>query len=100
MEDLNLGPPDFISSALNHSATPLPSLMFFFYVVSCSFSEVDNLDDHLKMLMLEAALNGSGVDPGDRLVSASSNGNLQDVVEILEANPDKVTQSLHVLYVT
>ena len=65
----------------------------FFDVVSCSFSEVDNLDDHLKMLLLEAALKGRGVDPGDRLVSASSNGNLQDVVEILEANPDKVTQS-------
>jgi len=40
------------------------------------------------MLLLGAAIRGG--DPGDRLVNASSNGNLQDVREILEANPDKV----------
>ena len=46
------------------------------------------------MLLLGAALRGGGGgggDPGDRLVNASSSGNLQDVREILEANPDKVT---------
>ena len=94
MEDLNLVPLDFISSALNLSARPPPNLMFL-NVVSCSFSEVDNRDDHLKMLLLEAAFKGSGVDPGDRLVNASLSGNLQDVREILEANPDKVTQSAY-----
>ena len=41
------------------------------------------------MLLLDAVLKG-GVDPGDRLVNASSNGNFQSVREILEANPDKV----------
>ena len=45
------------------------------------------------MLLLGAALKGSGGDPGDRLVNASSSGNLQDVREVLEANPDKVTES-------
>ena len=42
------------------------------------------------MLLLGAALKGGGGDPGDRLVNASSSGNLQEVREILEANPDKV----------
>lgn len=42
------------------------------------------------MLVLGAAARGGGGDPGDRLVNASSNGNFQDVREILEANPDKV----------
>ena len=42
------------------------------------------------MLLLGAAIRGGGGDPGDRLVNASSGGNLQDVREILDANPDKV----------
>ena len=43
------------------------------------------------MLLLEAVTsNGGSVDPGDRLVNASSNGNLQEVREILEAHPGKV----------
>ena len=45
------------------------------------------------MLLLEAVLKGGGTDPGDRLVNASSNGNFQDVREILEANPGKVTRN-------
>ena len=53
-------------------------------------STADKLD-LLRMLLLGAALRDGGGDPGDRLVNASSNGNLQDVREILEANPDKVT---------
>ena len=57
-------------------------------------SAAENLDDLLKMLLLGAALRGGGGDPGDRLVNASSNGNLQDVREILEANPEKVTLSI------
>ena len=58
-------------------------------------SAAENLDDLLKMLLLGVgALRGGGGDPGDRLVNASSNGNLQDVREILEANPDKVTLSI------
>jgi len=46
------------------------------------------------MLLLDALLKGSSVDPGDRLVNASSNGNFQDVREILEANPGKVINQL------
>ena len=49
----------------------------------------------LKMLLLEAVMKGGGGDPGDRLVTASSNGNSQNVREILEANPDKVNQSIY-----
>ena len=42
------------------------------------------------MLLQEAVTEGGGSEPGDRLVNASSNGNFQDVREILEANPSKV----------
>lgn len=48
-----------------------------------------------RMMLLDAVLKGGaggagGADPGDRLVNASSNGNFQDVREILEAHPDKI----------
>ena len=42
------------------------------------------------MLLEAVASKGGSVDPGDRLVNASSNGNLQEVREILEAHPGKV----------
>ena len=58
------------------------------FVIDTSADE--GLDDRLKMLLLRAAIRGGKGDPGDRLVNASSNGNLQNVREILEANPDKV----------
>ncbi|CAH3028276.1 unnamed protein product, partial [Porites evermanni] len=54
-------------------------------------STVDRATDLLRMLLLEAVTSkGGSVDPGDRLVNASSNGNLQEVREILEAHPGKV----------
>ena len=54
-------------------------------------STVDRATDLLRMLLLEAVTsNGGGVDTGDKLVNASSNGNLQEVREILEAHPGKV----------
>ena len=43
------------------------------------------------MLLLEAVTSkGGSVDAGDRFVNASSNGNLQEVCEILDAHPGKV----------
>ncbi|XP_073251415.1 E3 ubiquitin-protein ligase MIB2-like isoform X2 [Porites lutea] len=52
---------------------------------------VDRATDLLRMLLLEAVSSkGGSVDPGDRLVNASSNGNLQEVREILEAHPGKI----------
>lgn len=66
---------------------------FWTTFLSDLFSEADKLtelQDLLKMMLVEATMK-SGSDPGDRLVNASSNGNLQEVREILEANPDKVT---------
>ena len=43
------------------------------------------------MLLLEAVTSkGGSVDPGDIFVNASSNGNLQEVREILDAHPGKV----------
>ncbi|CAH3156852.1 unnamed protein product [Porites lobata] len=54
-------------------------------------SPVDRATDLLRMLLLEAVTSkGGSVDPGDRLVNASSNGNLQEVREILEAHPGKI----------
>ena len=44
----------------------------------------------LKTLLLQAVIKGGSSEPGDRLVNASSNGNFQEVREILEANPGKV----------
>lgn len=63
--------------------------------------KLTELQDLLKMMLVEATMK-SGSNPGDRLVNASSNGNLQEVREILEANPDKINHkragktSLHV----
>lgn len=52
---------------------------------------VDRATDLLRMLLLEAVTSkGGSIDPGDRLVNASSNGNLQEVREILEAHPGKI----------
>ena len=54
-------------------------------------STVDRATDLLRMLLFEAVTSkGGSDDPGDRLVNASSNGNLQEVREILEAHPGKV----------
>ncbi|KAJ7358991.1 E3 ubiquitin-protein ligase mib2 [Desmophyllum pertusum] len=54
-------------------------------------SPAKELHDLLQALLMGAVLKGgSAGDPGDRLVNASSSGNLQDVREILEANPDKI----------
>ena len=50
----------------------------------------DETTELLKMLLQEAVTEGGGSEPGDRLVNASSNGNFQEVREILEANPGKV----------
>ena len=41
-------------------------------------------------MLRKAVIEGGGSEPEDRLVNASSNGNFQDVREILEANPGKV----------
>ena len=54
-------------------------------------STVDRATDLLRMLLLEAVTSkGGSVDAGDRFVNASSNGNLQEVREILDAHPGKV----------
>ena len=54
-------------------------------------STVDQATDLFRMLLFEAVTSiGGSDDPGDRLVNASSNGNLQEVREILEAHPGKV----------
>ena len=44
------------------------------------------------MLLLDAMFKGAAGDPGDRLVNASSIGNVPNVREILEAHPDKVNK--------
>lgn len=51
--------------------------------------KLTELQGLLKMMLVEAAKKG-GSDPGDRLVNASSTGNLQEVRELLEANPGKI----------
>lgn len=53
-------------------------------------STVDGATDLLRMLLEAVASKGGSVDPGDRLVNASSSGKLQEVREILEAHPGKV----------
>ena len=50
----------------------------------------DKTADLLKLLLLQGVIKGGGSEPGARLVNASSNGNFQEVREILEANPGKV----------
>ena len=67
--------------------------VYLYVIVTVSLSDLcsgDQAAELLKMLLLEAVLKGGGGEPGDRLVTASSNGNIQSVREILEANPDKV----------
>ena len=44
----------------------------------------------LASLFAELLLSGDVGSPGDRLVNASSRGDLAKVKEILESNPDKV----------